>query len=249
MVTLTNSGLNQGIVVTTKRDGLPDPYFYFFMSLLVAAVVVYGFHFTIDKNLLHPAPPRPFLLYVHAAVFSGWLIFFILQTALVRTRNVPVHRRIGWFGIAMGSAMVVLGVSTAITMTRFDLIQLRQSQAESGLMIPLFDMVCFGTTFGLAVRWRRKPEYHRRLMLVATCALSAASFGRFPERLLPPEYFYSGVDLLIVLGVVRDWIVERHVHKVYLYVLPLFIVGQIVVSYTVFRPLPYWQKIAHTIMG
>lgn len=246
---MTNSGLNQGIVVTTKRDGLLDQYFYFFMSLLVAAVVVYGFHFTIDKNLLHPAPPRPFLLYVHAAVFTGWLIFFLLQTVLVRTRNVPVHRRIGWFGIAMGSAMVVLGVSTAITMTRFDLIQLHQNQAESGLLIPLFDMVCFGTTFGLAVRWRRKPEYHRRLMLVATCALTAASFGRFPERLLPPEYFYSGVDLLIVLGVVRDWIVERHVHKVYLYVLPLFIVGQIVVSYTVFRPLPYWQKIAHTIVG
>jgi hypothetical protein len=246
---LTNSGLNQGIVVTTKRDGLLDQYFYFFMSLLVAAVVVYGFHFTIDKNLLHPAPPRPFLLYVHAAVFTGWLIFFLLQTVLVRTRNVPVHRRIGWFGMAMGSAMVVLGVSTAITMTRFDLIQLHQNQAESGLLIPLFDMVCFGTTFGLAVRWRRKPEYHRRLMLVATGALTAASFGRFPERLLPPEYFYSGVDLLIVLGVVRDWIVERHVHKVYLYVLPLFIVGQIVVSYTVFRPLPYWQKIAHTIVG
>jgi hypothetical protein len=225
------------------------PYFYFFMSLLIAVVVVYGFSFTVDKNLIHPALPRPLLLYIHAAVFTGWLIFFILQTALVRTRNVSVHRRIGLFGAAMGAAMVVLGVSTAIVMARFHLIQLHESDAEAGLMIPLFDMLCFGTTFGLAVLWRKKPECHRRLMLVATCALTAASFGRFPGQLLRPEFFYSGVDLLIVLGLVRDLIVDRRVHQIYLYVLPLFIVGQTIVTYTVFHQLPYWQKIARTIMG
>jgi len=67
MVTLSNSGLNQGVVVTTKRGGLLNQYFYFFMSLLIAVVVVYGFGFTIEKNLIHPALPRPFLLYVHVA--------------------------------------------------------------------------------------------------------------------------------------------------------------------------------------
>jgi hypothetical protein len=82
-------------------------------------------------------------------------------------------------------------------------------------------------------------------MLVATCALTAASFG----RLFPGEYFYSGVDVLIVLGVIRDLIVNGRVHQVYLYVLPLFIVGQTVVTYTVAHQLSYWQKIAHTIIG
>jgi hypothetical protein len=245
MATLSNPGLNQGIVVTTKRGGLLNQYFYFLMSLLIAAVVVYGFSFTVEKNLFHPAKPRPLLLYVHALVYTAWLAFFILQTALVRTRNVSLHQRIGWFGAAMGSAMVVLGVSTAIIMGRFNMIALHQSGAASFLMIPLFDMVCFGTTFGLAVLWRKKPEYHRRLMMVATCALTAASFG----RLLPNEYFYSGVDLLIVLGLIRDLIVNGLVHQVYLYVLPLFIVGQTVVTYTVVHQLSYWQKIAHAILG
>jgi hypothetical protein len=245
MATLSNPGLNQGIVVTTKRGGLLNQYFYFFMSLLIAAVVVYGFSFTVEKNLFHPAMPRPFLLYVHALVYTAWLAFFILQTALIRTRNVSVHRRIGWFGAAMGSAMVVLGVSTAIIMGRFNMLALHRSDAASFLMIPLFDMVCFGTTFGLAVLWRNKPEYHRRLMMVATCALTAASFG----RLLPNEYFYSGVDLLIVLGVIRDLIVNGRVHQVYLYVLPIFIVDQTVVTYTVVHQLSYWQKIAHAILS
>jgi hypothetical protein len=249
MVTVSNSGLIQGIVVTTKRGGLLGQYFYFFMSLLIAVVVMYGFSFTIEKTLIHPALPRPLLLYVHAAMFSGWLVFFILQTALVRTGNVLLHRRIGLFGAVMGSAMVLLGVATAITMARFNMIQLHHNDAESFLIIPLFDMLCFGTTLGLAVLWRKKPEYHRRLMLVATCALTAASFGRFPQWLLPSVYFYSGVDLLILLGVIRDLIVNGRVHQVYLYVLPLFVVGQTIVTYTVFHQLSYWQKIAHTIMG
>lgn len=222
-----------------------NQYFYFFMSLLIAVVVVYGFSFTVEKNLFHPAVPRPFLLYVHAAVFTTWLGFFVLQTALVRTRNVRVHRRLGWFGAALAGAMVVLGISTAIIMGRFNRLQLHSTDVDWALMIPLFDMLCFGTTLGLAILWRKKPEYHRRLMLVATCALTAASFG----RLLPVQYFYAGVDLLIVLGVVRDLIVNGRAHRVYLYVLPLFVAGQTVVIYTIVHELTYWQKIAHAILG
>src|ERR1051325_2699953 len=65
-----------------------DKYFYFLMSLLIPLIVMYGFTYTLDKNLIHPAIPRPTILYFHAAVFSGWLVFFILQSALVRTHNV-----------------------------------------------------------------------------------------------------------------------------------------------------------------
>lgn len=243
------------MIVTVNRPRVAnrvpflDKYFYFFMSLLIPAMVIYGFSFTVDKNLIHPAIPRPALLYFHAAVFSGWLVFFILQSALVRTHNVWWHQRVGWFGLALGVVVVILGVSTAITMARFNTIQLHSAAAAGFLMIPLFDMVCFTTTFALAIYWRKKPEFHRRLMLIATCSLAAAGFGRFPQWLLPSEFFYAGVDLLIVLGVLRDLIVNRSVHRVYLYVLPPFIIGQTIVTYTVFHDLPYWQRIAHAILS
>jgi hypothetical protein len=58
--------------VMTKRSVFWSQYFYFFMSLLVAAVIVYGFSHTIDQNLIHPKIPRPRLLYFHAALFTGW---------------------------------------------------------------------------------------------------------------------------------------------------------------------------------
>ena len=228
--------------------GGPGQYFYLFMSLLVVVVIVYGFSFTIDKNLIHPAIPRPWILYVHATVFSSWLVFFVLQATLVRSRKVQWHRRLGWFGVALGTLIPIVGVSTAIVMTRFDTVNLHIPDAESSLVIPLFDMVCFTSTFPLAVFWRKKPELHRRLMLVATCALTAAAFGRFPERILPGYLFYGGVDLLILLGVARDLIANRAVHPVYRFVLPPFILGQAIVTYIAYHSVPFWLRIAHALL-
>lgn len=234
---------------TVPAYGIFENYFYFLMSLLISGIVVYGFSHTINQNLIHPAVPRPLLLYVHATVFSGWLVFYILQSALVRTRNVRVHRTIGWFGLAMGALMPVLGVATSVTMGRFDTVQLHQKDAELTLIIPLFDMVVFATSFGLAMYWRTKPEFHRRLILIACCALSAAAFGRFPSRILPPLLFYSGVDFLILLGVARDLIVSRSIHRVYRYALPGIIVGQVVVMYTVTHGPALWMKFAHAVLS
>jgi hypothetical protein len=86
-------------------------------------------------------------------------------------------------------------------------------------------------------------------MLVATCALTAAAFGRLAGRVLPGYLFYAGVDLLILLGVARDLIVNRSVHRVYLIVLPLFILGQTIATYIAFHNVPFWLRIAHAILA
>jgi hypothetical protein len=72
---------------TTTRTRLLERHFYFFMASLIVVPVAYGFSFTVGQNLIHPAVPRPGILYLHAAVFTGWLVFFVLQTGLVRARK------------------------------------------------------------------------------------------------------------------------------------------------------------------
>ena len=67
-------------------------YFYFSMTLLMAGLAVWGFSDTVDARLLHAKPPRPLLLWFHAAAFSAWIMLFIAQSALVRVRKVSVHR-------------------------------------------------------------------------------------------------------------------------------------------------------------
>lgn len=87
-------------------------------------------------------------------------------------------------------------------------------------------MVAFSVPFGLSMHWRKKPELHRRLILIATCSLTAAAFGRFPSTLMPHHWFYAGVDFLLLLGVLRDLVVTKRVHPVYVYALPLLALGQ-----------------------
>jgi hypothetical protein len=235
--------------MTAKPASLLDKYFYFFMSLLIAAVVVCGFSQSVNENLLHPTVPRPFLLSIHAVVFCGWVVFYVFQSALVRTHNVLVHRLTGWFGVALGVVMPVLGILTAIAMYRFKIHQLHYAGVAPSIVISFFDMTAFTVPFVLAVYWRKKPEFHRRLMLLASCALSAAAIVRFPFQPYVYYWFYAGVDLLILLGVARDLIVNRRVHPVYIYALPAFILCQVAVEYIFLTNPPYWQKFTHAILG
>jgi hypothetical protein len=109
-------------------------------------------------------------------------------------------------------------------------------------------MLVFGSCIALAIYWRTKPEYHRRLIFIASCGLMDAAIGRF-DFWFNHSIFYAGLDLLIVLGMMRDWIVEERVHKVYLYAMPPIIVLQSLAVYAWRVNPPWWQRITHAILG
>jgi len=231
--------------LVTNRNGLLEEYFYLAMSLLFATIVVTGFSRTVNQNLFHPAIPRPFLLWVHGAAFSGWVAFYIFQSALVRSRNVKLHRKLGWIGAGLGAVMVPLGLTTAVIMNRFDAVELHQP-FPAFLSIPFYDMLAFGTMFSLAIAWRRKPELHRRLLFLATCCLLDAPFGR-SDFIFNHDLYFVCLDIVALLGVVRDLIVNRSVHAVYRYALPLMIVGQAFTVY-LWRGSPaWWLRATQTI--
>ncbi|MDE3147933.1 MAG: hypothetical protein KGL37_00560 [Acidobacteriota bacterium] len=248
MGSLSQSAAVRPLPAITGRNGLIDRYFYFSMSLLMAAIVVWGFSHTIDRNLLHPTVPPPLILWIHGAVFSGWVAFFIFQSALVRTHNVRWHRVSGWFGAGLGAAMAPLGVATAMVMTRFETYRLHEVGRSAFMIVPMYAMLEFATILTLAVCWRKKPELHRRLIFIATCVLLGAAFGRFPY-LYQHHAFFAGIDLLILLGVTRDLLVNRRVHGVYLTVLPLLMATQIFVVYTWLSGAGWWLRIAHAMLG
>lgn len=233
--------------VATGRNGVLDEYFYFGMSLVFAAIVIIGFSRTVNQNLFHPAIPRPWLLWIHGTAFATWVAFYILQSALVRSHNVWLHRRLGWFGAGLGAFMVPLGFTVAVIMGRFDRVQLHYND-PTFLSIPFYDMMAFGGLVALAISWRRKPEFHRRLLFVATCCLLDAPFGRF-DFLFNHNLFFPCLDLVILLGVGRDLIVDRRVHAVYRYALPALIVGQAFAVY-LWRGSPgWWLRATNAILS
>ncbi|MGC2403698.1 MAG: hypothetical protein WA510_28155 [Acidobacteriaceae bacterium] len=244
---------SQGVVLyppvrVTGWKRLLDKNFYFFASLLVAAIAVSGFSRSVGSNLFHAAVPRPLLLWIHGAVFSAWLAFFIVQSTLVRTRKVRWHRSLGWFGAALATAMVPLGIATAIVMARFREYRLHQTGVDAFLIIPFYDISAFAVCLALAVYWRKKPELHRRMMFIANCALLSAAFGRF-DFLFYNGLMYVAVDAVILLGVVRDLLLGRSVHKVYRVAFPLLIVAQGFATYTWMKGSSWWLGIAHAILN
>ena len=64
--------------------------------------------------------------------FPDGCSLYILQSTLVRTHNVGLHRKLGWFGVALGITIPVLGISTAITMARLRIFHFNQADAEFG---------------------------------------------------------------------------------------------------------------------
>ncbi|HZB88560.1 MAG TPA: hypothetical protein VE291_07895 [Terracidiphilus sp.] len=248
MATVSQGAASRGSHAFAGRNGLLDRYFYFAMALLFAVIVVWGFSQTVNANLFHAAPARPVLLWMHGAAFSGWVAFYILQSALVRTRNVAVHRLLGWFGAALAGAMVALGFTVAVIMNHFDKYVLHMAGTEPFLSVPFGDMLMFGTLVGLAIAWRRKPELHRRLLFLATCGLLDAAFGRFAfiDRY---HVYHVFVDAVVLLGVLRDLLVDRRVHKVYRVAVPLMMVMQAGMMYLYLGAPAWWVSLTRAIVG
>ena len=223
-------------------------YFYLCMSIVMAGLAVWGFSHTVDARLLHANPPRPPLLWFHGAVFSAWIVLFIAQSALVRVRKVSVHRALGWFGAALAASMVVSGFIVSVVIMRLDMTALNRKTIASFLSILWGDMIIFGACMALAIYFRKRSEYHRRLVFMASCQLMQAAFVRF-HYIGHHDLFYPALDVLIVAGMLRDRVVDGRVNRVYLYVFPAMIALQALATYLERVNPSWWQAATQAILG
>jgi FtsH-binding integral membrane protein len=223
-------------------------YFYFSMALLMAGLAVWAFSDTVDAHLLHAKPPRPLPLWFHGTVFTAWIVLFIAQSALVRVRKVSVHRTLGWLGAALAAIMVVSGLIVSVVMLRFEMTVLHSKNVAPFLSILWCDMIIFGGCMALAIYFRKQPEYHRRLVFMATCQLMQAVFVRF-HYIGHHDLFFPALDVLIVAGMLRDLVVDGRINRVYLYVFPAILVLQSVASYLKLVNPRWWQAATLAILG
>ncbi|HLF12942.1 MAG TPA: hypothetical protein VJA26_17210, partial [Gammaproteobacteria bacterium] len=90
-------------------------------------------------------------------------------------------------------------------------------EAQVSLLAPLVDMMVFAPFFGAAVYYRRKPEWHKRLMIVATTALLIAAVGRMPFLGTPRNLMLLQLIWIspILLAMGYDFLKRRIVHPIY----------------------------------
>jgi hypothetical protein len=220
------------------------------MAAFITALVIFSFSLTIPDNLIDPTPPRPLTLYIHTAVFFAWMALFLTQSVLIGNKNVRLHRTLGVYGAWLGAAIPVVGVLTTLVMADFNQALLGRSaeREETFTIIPLNDMLCFTPAFALAIWWRKRPEFHRRMMFFAMCTLTAAAWARLPVSPHPALRFHLGVDLLILAGVARDLIKDRRIHPVYLFGFPLLVLTQGIVMTLYLTQNSSWRAIARQLI-
>ena len=224
-------------------------WFYVALALLMAGMVAYGFSRTIDDGLFRPKIPRPPILYLHAAVMTSWLALFATQAGLVRARQLAWHRTLGVAGLCLGAAIPLVGVPTAIIMRRFDIDHLGDHLPI--IAVPLGDMVMFTGFLSLAALWRKRPEFHRRLMFLATVSIIDAGLGRFPvpDAWFDAGWFYWVIDALILLAMARDLLLTRRIHPVFAYGLPALVLCQAVVFWLWHAPPAPWLDLMQSLVG
>jgi hypothetical protein len=197
--------------------------FYSGMAILLCICVFIGFSPTYFQAGMMRAPlPSP-ILHVHGAVFTLWMLVFVVQVALISARRVRWHRSFGTIAFCLPPIMIVLGVIAAIDALRRG-VMIGPLDPSVSAAIPLIGIVAFAVVIYASWRARRRPDAHKRLILIATMGLVAAAFGRFPwDRIgLPPAAgAVTGLGILILILLIYELITIRRIHRSTMWAAPL----------------------------
>ncbi len=191
------------LVARPVRARVDDVYFTT-MSFLMLAIVVIGFAPTYFLKGAVFAPLPSLLVHIHGAAFSSWIILFIVQTALVSTRKIRLHRKLGYAGAVLAACMVVLGVLV-------DSAAVRRGGVPPIFTTPQFILIndlgvaLFGALVGCAVWQRRNGPVHKRLMLIATIGIMPPAITRYAilvhKPLIAPAVLYALLLSVIVFDI------------------------------------------------
>jgi hypothetical protein len=199
---------------TSRRTGRS---FYVAVSLLMALLVAVGFWPSYYGPLLRGAARAPALLHFHGVVYVGWLALLIVQAALAARGRLRAHRALGNVAIGYGVVVWLVGVlvSFVAPVMHVNAGEWTIDEAAAFLPIPLGDMVLFGGFFASAVAYRRRPEIHKRLMLLATLAIVFAAAFRLQAAGAPMFAAIAVWFVPVVVGMAYDAWTRGRVHPVY----------------------------------
>lgn len=216
---------------------------YTWAALVAVLIVFAGFARSYYLKGMFGSPDLPLLLHMHGFVMTAWFALFVVQVRLVAAGRTDLHRRLGVIGAVLAILVVVVGTVTAITGAR--------NGATPGppplvfLAIPLGDMVVFTTLVAAAILYRRRSDFHKRLMLLAALSILTAAIARIPLEFLQAgglPAFFGTTDLLILACVAFDTVKNRRLHPAFMAGASLIIASQ--VARFLIAGTPQWQRFA-----
>ncbi|WP_315736119.1 hypothetical protein [Bradyrhizobium sp. SZCCHNR1093] len=223
MTILTDNSHARGVVASPAR------YFYFNMALACMAIAIIGFAPTYWLPLARGSFSGAPVIHFHGFLFFTWTLYFALQSWLAASGRTARHRSLGIFGVSLATAMTIFGFLVAIEAMKRSAAMGQVNEGIAFAIVPLSGIAFFAVVFTLAVVHLRRPETHKRLMLLAGISLLDAAVARWFLTFLapagplgPPPVFVTippafVAYLLLVVAIIHDRRTFGRVHPVYVY--------------------------------
>lgn len=232
-------------VVVGKRS---ERTFYTWAAVVAALVVFAGFARTYYLKGAFGSPDLSALKHLHGFVMTAWFTIFLMQVRLVATGRTRIHRKLGVAGAVVAALVVIVGTATALVGAK--------NGATPGppplvfLAIPLGDMVVFLALVSAAILYRKRADFHKRLMLLGSLSILTAAIARIPLDFLQAgglPAFFGATDLLILAFVAVDTVKNRRLHPAMIAGV-LVIVGSQVARFLI-AGTPQWTSFARWLVG
>jgi hypothetical protein len=202
------------------------PRFYLLITAALVAFVVAGFARSYYTRILTDPPPLTTLMHLHAAVFTIWMALFLAQAGLVAAHRVDLHRKLGMTSAIFASVVFTVGVLSVFQTA------ISNHVSPSGLAPPQFSIIgftsigLFGVFIALGIIFRRKPDLHRRFMVLGFIASISPATARLLRLLDVQEHRDALIPLcaalFIALCLMHDWRKHRVIH-------PAYVIGGLVI--------------------
>jgi hypothetical protein len=177
------------VIAVTKNVASGRNPFFVAMAVAVALTVFLGFAPSFYlRSTFNPDKALSIRLHIHGFALSAWIVLFLVQTILIVRGSPTIHRRLGWVMTGLAASIVVLmGAAIVDQMQRVP----PPFPAAFALAFGIFDIIVFATLVSWAIYWRKRPDWHKRLMLSATILLLGAAVVRIVafNGFHDPRYF------------------------------------------------------------
>lgn len=191
-------------------------------------IVLVGFARTFYLRAFIDVPDIPAYVLLHGSVLTAWFAGVFLQSLLVNVQRTDLHRRFGWSlcGVAVATFAMSLYVTLAFIPRLRGLgvdIERDISGLSGVLWTDVVALIDFAVFVSAAILMRRRPEFHKRLMILASISIVSPAMTRLwrlsmfdvlsaavPGSMLS----YGALTLLLLVLGLYDFMSSKRIHPV-----------------------------------
>ena len=226
--------------------------FYLGVALVAVAAALVGFSTTYFLPMATGRFSGPFIAHLHGLSFFSWIGLLLVQIWLARRGRLRAHRRLGLAALPLALCMAATGLGVGMFAVRRDLAAGAGEGAYAQLVGVATAMLFLLLFVGIAYATRRKPAWHKRLILLATIAVLWPAWFRWRHLLpgIPRPDIWLGVvvsDSLILVAALRDRLRFGRVHPAWLIFGTLLIAEH--VAETIFYDSAVWRALAKAMFS